>query len=160
MDYSFAEYQIAEIAAQMEEEGFKFYRGLETLAKDDGVKIAFDTLARQELEHKANFLAIAASTKQENKEYEYSIDLCRIMNDAVGKLKRYAFDLKNHSNASFNVRQALRLAINMEEEAIKIYGEIRNAFIERFYGVLDSIIAEEKKHLQILKDLQAKLTPQ
>ncbi len=78
------------------------------------------------------------------------------MQSHVDKLKEVAFNMKSFSSKPDNVQEALNIAIYTEEEAIRIYTEMYNSFVDKFHDILTKIIDEEKKHLEILTDIKAK----
>ena len=154
-EYNFSPRQIAEMAMGVEEAGEEFYTKLASVLDDQKLKDIFLILSKAELQHRDMFKNIAGSFSGEE-DSEYSIDLPTLMKRYIDKLKEVAFNIKSFSSKPDNVQEALNIAIYTEEEAIRIYTEMYNSFVDKFHDILTKIINEEKKHLGILTDIQAK----
>lgn len=155
-EYNFSPHQIAEMAMSVEEAGVIFYERLATLVDDPKLKQIFTTLSKAELGHRDTFRGIADSSLKDGLS-EYSVDLSLLMKNHIDKLKEAAFNMRSFSNKPTTIQEALSIAIHIEQEAIRIYTEMRNTFIERFHEVLSGIIEEEKKHSEILHDIKTRL---
>ena len=155
-EYYFSPRQIAEMAMGVEEAGRKFYFNLANPFHKKKLKDIFLNLADAELKHRDIFKSIADSFSKED-ESEYSIDLPALMQSYVDKLEGLVFNMKSFSNKPTNVREALNVAVYTEEEAICIYTEIYNCFVDKFHDILTRIIEEEKKHLEILNHVKAEM---
>lgn len=79
------------------------------------------------------------------------------MQPQIEKLKNAAFDPKVSLGNSGGIRGAIGLAVEVEKSAIRIYTGVRDTFVERFHSILDNIINEEKKHLEMLMKIREKL---
>jgi len=155
-EHDFSAYQIAEMAMTVEEAGVRFYEMLSILATDGKLKDIFMILSKAEVQHKDIFRSIADSLRNDDPT-EYSIDLSSLIETHIDTLKKAAFSMQSFSKVPTNIQDAVEIAINIEKEAIRIYTEMYSTFIEKFHGVLENIINEEKKHLEILTDVKSKL---
>ncbi len=154
MEYSFASYQIAEMASEMEKEGGHFYQQLADFSKDEAVKELFSYLAKSEKKHEKDFLSIAQDTKASEEVYAYHVNIAGMMKSGIKRLKRAMI-----YNQQIDMPQALEIAINGEELAVEVYSEILGAYSEQFSKVLEKIIAQEKSHLKRIKNLKQILQP-
>ncbi len=66
--------------------------------------------------------------------------------------------MQSFSSKPGNIQEALNMAVYTEEEAICIYTEMSNSFVDKFHGILTKIINEEKKHLEILTNVKTKIS--
>ena len=158
-EYNFSPRQIAEMAMGVEEAGEKFYTKLADVLDDKKLKDIFISLSKAELQHRDIFKSIADSFSGEE-DSEYSIDLPALMQSYVEKLKDVVFNLQSFSSKPDNMQEALNIAVYTEEEAIRIYTEMYNSFVDKFHNILTKIISEEKKHLKILDEVKAKINLQ
>jgi len=157
MGYYFSPYRIAEMAMQVEEAGVEFYKNLASRNKDETTKKVFLFLADQELSHYKGFSVVASEMKQNNSEYEYSIDVARLLQQSIDDLKDSAFNTNSPKTDSIDIKKCLDIAIHIEEESARIYQEIYKSFIEKFHKVILKIINEEEKHLKTLLNVKEKL---
>lgn len=154
--HDFSAYQVAEMAMGVEEAGASFYERLAAVAEDETLKDIFIALAKAELSHREQFRGIADSFRNDDRN-EYAVDLCLLMKNYIDSLKAAAFTLQSFSKNPTRIHDAIDIAIHTEQEAIRIFTGMHNAFIERFRGVLSAIIEEEKKHLAIVGDIKTRL---
>ena len=155
MEYSFASYQIAEMAVEIEKEGFKFYQRLANFSTERAVKELFLSLAQDERMHEGTFEGIA---RDENAKevYVYSINIAEMMKIGINKLKE-AMANSTPVDTQIDMHRALEVAINSEVLAVRIYTEIAHAYSKRFNNILEKIIIQESSHLKKLQDLKQKL---
>ena len=156
-DHFFSIRHVAEMAMQVEEDGYEFYSDLARLAEAKEVRPVFSALAEAELKHKEFFRGIVEAF-QDQDEREYTIDIAALMRGHTNKLKESAFNLRSFLKKELtSIQDALCVAIRAEEEAIRIYTEISTVFSEKFRKPLVIIIHEEEKHLEMLNNLQGRL---
>ena len=158
MEYSFASYQIAEIACAMERAGGHFYRQLANLSTDEAVKELFLYLAKSEKKHEENFLKIAQDTKASEEVYDYHINIPEMMKAGINKFNEARINSVS-MDQQMDMPRALEIAIKGEELAVQIYSEIAQSYSERFSKVLEKIIAQERSHLKRLQNLKQILRP-
>jgi rubrerythrin len=150
MSFTFSPYEIAEKAMSIEEEGAKFYHALSNLTDNHVLKDIFDTLSKEEVEHRKKFSEIAVKHLMEETT-EHDIDIPTLVQD-------YANDIKDAFKATFSVQtieDALNIAINLEETAIRIYEAMQVSLSQSVQDILEEIVNEEKKHLDILMEAKA-----
>jgi len=152
--YTYSSYQIADLAVEIETEGAKYYRRVAALVEDEGLRQTFGRLADLEAEHRATFLAMAEELKDKDKTYEYVIDLEGLMRANVEAVKQAFWDAPSLAQGAFSLKEAFFLAIRLEEGSIRVYSQIREKFIDRFSGILDKIIDEEKEHLKLFTGMR------
>ena len=152
MKYEFPSYEIAEKAMSIEEEGAKFYRGLSNATDNHVLKDIFNALSKAEIEHRKRFSEIAADHLTDDKA-EYSIDISTLIQNHLNDLKEYAFKAKSSVQT---IQDALKIAINLEETAIWIYRTMQASFSRSVHDILEEIINEENKHLEILTEIKGK----
>lgn len=155
-EYQFSVYQIAEMAMGVEEAGVNFYKTLATVVDDKKLKDIFTALAKAELGHRDTFKNIADSFRKDDFD-EYSINFPMLMKNYIDKIKEATFNMRSFSKNPASIEEAIGIAIHTEQESIRIYTEIKNMFIERFHKIFESIISEERKHLEILTDIKNKI---
>jgi rubrerythrin len=156
MEYSFASYQIAEMAVEIEKESFKFYQRLAGLSKDKAVKGLFLSLAQDERTHEATFAGIARDAKSTQEVYGYSINIAEMMKFGINKIKEALVNSAS-VDEEIDMHQVLEIAINNEALAVRVYTEIAHAYSKRFSDVFEKIIIQENLHLKKLKDLKQEL---
>ena len=152
VEYQFSPYQIAEFAMGIEEAGMAFYETLAAASDDAKIKSIFTALSKAESGHKAVFKRIADSLRNAAPE-EYSVDISSLVREDIDSLRDAAFNLRSFPEKPRSIQDAIAVAIHTEEEAIRIYTQMRDTFIERFNEVFSSVLNEEKKHLEILSGL-------
>ena len=144
--FFFSPYKIAEMAMKVEEAGAVFYEILANSVDDRELRSTFMGLSSAELKHRDKFREIAQTFNQEDYN-EYAVDVSALIQPHLDNLRSAAFNLRRQPS---DMSAALAVAINIEDESIRIYTEIRTIFIEKFHPVLSAIIEEEKKHLKML----------
>jgi rubrerythrin len=156
MEYSFASYQIAEMAVEIEKESFKFYQRLAGLSTEQAVKELFLSLAQDERMHENTFAGIAREAKNAGEVYGYSMNIAEMMKIGINKLKE---GMVNSApvDQQIDMHRALGVAINSEVLAVRVYTEISQAYLKRFSNVFEKIITQESLHLKRLQALKQKL---
>jgi len=147
MEFHFSPYEIAEMAISIEEEGVKFYTVLAESASSEKLKGIFSVLAKAEATHKEKFREIANANREED-DTDYSIDISMLMHRHIEELKNLAFKFSAKIDSE---KEALKMALDIERTAIKIYTDMKSSFIAKFHGILSKIIDEENKHLEIVE---------
>ncbi len=157
MGYIFSPVQIIEMSMQVEKAGMEFYKYLSGKCKDETVSQIFVFLHDQEMEHYKGFSKIASEIKKINLEYEYAIDVAQLIRQSIDRLKASVFEIQSSEVDAIDIRKSLEIAIRTEEEAVRIYSEMRESFVEKFHKVISAVIEEEKKHLVMLQNVKQKL---
>jgi rubrerythrin len=144
---------IARLAMNIEDAGWLFYKKLADVSADKKVKELFQYLAYQEAQHKIIFEQMVHNMQQEQQN-EYVIDVIRELETGISDLKRFVFPQHIDPSSHIDLTVATEIAIRAEKESIRVYGEMKRVFINRFSSVLTRVIGEEQKHLSILVDFQ------
>ena len=158
MEYSFASYQIAEMAGEMERQGCTFYQQLANFSTNEAVKELFSYLAKSEQRHEKDFLNIAQNMKSSEEVYEYPVNIAAMMKSGINQLKRARINSVS-TDQPIDMPRALEIAIDAEKLAVQVYSEIAQSYSERFTKVLEKIIAQENSHLKRIKNLKQILQP-
>ena len=157
MSYFFQPSRIFELAAEFEKNGVDFYAYLAERNRVPEMKKSFGFLARQEALHQSTFLKMARELKGCETEQEYSIDIPTAMQLAFDESKSTVLNLSRLNDIDrLAAEEFFSLALRTEDASIKFYEVMRGAYSERFSGVLDQIIAEEKDHRSMLLSLKEK----
>lgn len=155
---SFSTKEIVDIAVGVEETGYEFYRAAMKKFKETAVSEVFDFLAREEIVHKELFQSMASAKGDEgvftDEYYSYlkAIGGARIFD-------RDSIDANTIISTIDTPLRAVQYAFNAEKDSILLYSEMKGLYREgsENIGVLDRIIAEERKHVTTLIDLSDKL---
>jgi len=157
MSYYFNPYQIAEMAMQVEEAGIEFYKQASEHAVDEKVKQIFLFLSDAEIAHKNTFKTIMEAERKNDSTDEYAIDVASNIRHLIEKFEKAVFDLKSSEASSLTVAKCLDIGIHVESGLIAAYTELHEKFIDKFRGVLEKMISEEKKHLEMLQNVKGQL---
>jgi rubrerythrin len=149
---------LVRLAMNIEDAGWQYYRKLASASEDEKTIQLFTYLADQEIQHKIIFETIAREAESEQ-EHEYVIDVIREMQTGIHDLTTFVFPEHIEPGTHIDMEIALDNAIHAEEESIRVYGEMKRVFIDRFSTVLTKVIAEEQRHREILLDYLKTLPP-
>ncbi|MFQ5329427.1 MAG: ferritin family protein [Thermodesulfobacteriota bacterium] len=149
---------VIEMAVRIEENGLAFYTEAAEASESDEIKELFHYLADEEKRHVFCFENIGKSFDDENLPgisdpyiEETSLYLGALANSRVFTEKnegsRMAKEIRDENDA-------LRTAIDMEKDSILFYYELDKVVKGKDKSVLALLIAEEKKHLAKLTELQ------
>jgi len=136
-------------AIQMEKDGYSFYKKAAVQTSSGMGKTIFESLANDELLHLDIF----------QKLFDEKVGKAE-WNDLVNSGKKYADipifpkDLRavEGANPDTNEIDALRMAMDSEQEAITYYTKIReNSSDKEVNEIIDEIINQEKNHYNILE---------
>jgi len=150
---------IVEFAIRIEENGANFYRFAVQIAKDESTKSLFEQLANAELQHKRTFEKIFAAMDKtfppEGYPGEYASYLHNYVDNAV-IFRKEALD--QELTKVKDTASALDFALQREMDSILYYHEIRELVPAHEHGTVDTIIAEERRHVDLLSAMKKKLT--
>lgn len=140
--------QFLVMAVEMEKVGAAFYDALAQRVKAKDVKAAFSQLAGWEKKHEDVFRDLMvrigdhALPKSLSKDtYEYIRRLADSTMFTCDLAKRLT------ANKPRTDIEATEVGINIEEDSILLYSEIRGMLPHADQDIIDAIISEEKKHL-------------
>lgn len=141
---------LSELAAQLEKNGEKIYRGALEKVSDPELTSLLQWLADEEADHARWFADLAKSDHQRPVSGQLEKMGRQMMADS---LEHQAFSL---GEADFDKivskRQLIELAVEFEEDTVLFYNMLRE-FVDDVPALanLDVIIAEEQRHLERLK---------
>lgn len=154
MDYWCSTHEIAKLAAEMELKGVEFYKHLQKLTTNPTISDMCGFFAEQEIEHHSNFLAIAEAHPMSECEQCYSVNICGMLKTAMHNLAQF-FDRQDSTAPKLAVvSECLALAAQVEATAINVYTKMMEQCSDSFAGVLTEVLVEERKHLQIIKNIR------
>ena len=133
-----------EMAAQMEEEGFRSYLAALRIVKDRAARQIFKEAALDELEHKHQLEKWLVEGEMKGSDLQQAVPT---MNLGYVLAKR---ELRADSDA----REALAYAIHLEKGSIEFYQKMSQGCEGAPMAVLfKQMLADETRHLQSLEDL-------
>lgn len=148
---------VLQFAVRIEEDGEAFYRKAALAADDKEIRDFFSMLADEEIQHKGIFQdmlsKIETAAPAETYDGEYAAYLGNYIDDKV------IFTKNKEEEASSDVKNtlsAILFAMQREADSILYYHESKQFIAEKFYGIIDKIIAEERKHFKKLSQLKSK----
>lgn len=144
--------EIIEQAVQTEKLGHELYsRMAERFAKEQKLKVLFETLAARELAHKKTFSDLKGrigDQKIENPE-EVSNFLRAVVESEFFLGSHKSLPSLEHLQS---VDDAVKFASGFEKETLLYFLGLRDIVKDK--GVIDEIIMEEKRHIAWLNDFQ------
>ncbi|MDR4506718.1 MAG: ferritin family protein [Candidatus Brocadiaceae bacterium] len=153
---NFNDLEALDIAVNMEKEGFDFYTVLKENAKEKKVKELFSRLALEEKKHLELFQKayneINDSVSPVHGCEDYTVDayLKHLVDTGVFSQKNEAKQLATEIKTD---REALKIGIQAEKDAILYYSEaVKNTKNAAGKKIFDQLVAEERKHLEILSE--------
>jgi len=151
----FAGSEIVEIGIQIEKNGFDFYTILTGQTKNPKAKEIFQFLAVEEEKHIAVFKGILSAVQTYEPAESYPGEYFAYMNALAGE---YVFTQKDKGkDIAQKVKsdeEAIDLGIGFEKDSIVFYEGMKKVIPEYDLSLIDQLIAQEQKHLQILSDLE------
>ena len=136
-------------AIQMEKDGFSFYKKAAAQTSNKMGQSIFESLANDELVHLDVFQKLF-DDKFGKSEWDDLVN----SNKKYREMPIFPKDLKTIEGINLDTDEldALRIAIDMEKEAIDYYMEIRaNSNDENVKKIIDMIIEQEKSHYFLLE---------
>jgi rubrerythrin len=154
MIFDFNASEVFKIAIQIEENGKRFYEYSAAIIADPEVKVLFEDLARQEVEHRNKFQSLlaqlppqasAATVWDPQNEAEQYIKMMADQHVFVsGNLDVQLAQLKN-------VRDALKLAVEFEKDSVLLFLSMQEATDEKKgRELIRLLVKEEQEHLRRL----------
>lgn len=155
MSVLFSARELAEIAVQIEKNGFAFYQALAKQSKDAGIAAVFDYLAGQEKQHLVTFQTmlkgievprVTDATSGEESAYVKALTAGRVFVDAAA------------ARATRSDVEAVDLGLAAEKDSILLYYELQEVVQGTDCDTVEKIIDEEKRHLVDLTELKEGLS--
>ncbi len=155
MGILFSGRELINIGIGIEKNGAAYYGTLADCAQDDSAKTTYGQLADKEREHIRTFENMLSTVGDyqppETFTEEYEAYVKALVDSLVFTDEQQACDLAQSMSSN---AQALQTAIMAEKDSILFYLEMRDLIRSSERHVVDSLIAEEKKHLRELAQLR------
>ena len=150
--YLFAANDVLRFAVRMEENGALFYRKAAELTEEGEAKKLFAFLASEEDEHKKSFEKFLSQVAMYDSPEQYPGEYLTYLHNYIdGKV---FFTEKSSTTKAVDLASALEFAIQREMDAILYYTELK-AFVNKDdQKILNTIIAEERKHFAQLSEIK------
>ncbi len=154
MSVLFSARELAEIAVQIERNGFAFYQALAKQSKDAGTAAVFDYLAGQEKQHLVTFQTmlkgievprVLDASAGEESAYVQALTVGRVFVDAAA------------AQGTKSDLEAVELGLRAEKDSILLYYELQEVVQGTDCEAVEKIIDEEKRHVVDLTGLKEKL---
>jgi rubrerythrin len=149
--------EIIKVAVEIEKNGFQFYTEAANLTRSNSVSELFRGLAREEIQHQAFFegLAKLIPCKADDGTTPPDEYLSAIADASILQQKR---GLKLIAEKRLTDQEALDIAVQVEKNAILYYTELLRFVTEKEKGMVEELVAEEKRHLTKLTSIAKNLT--
>lgn len=144
---------IVEIAMQLELNGKAFYTAAAQKAIDPAIRALFQDLALQEQAHYEvfkNLLGNVIETPTSQGQVDEATAYLRVVLEKTFFKGEAPLAQAEEANSD---REALGMAIDFEKDTLLFYYDLRDQVVESQRGLVDRVIAEEKRHIQRLASL-------
>ena len=153
---SYSAYEITKVAIEIEKNGYIFYQKAAKLSRSRPVSELFRGLAEEEIQHRVFFEGLAkliphkpdAETTPPD-EYLSAIADAAILQQRKG--------MKAVAEQRLTDQEALDIAVQVEKNAILYYTELLRFVSEKEKGMVEELVAEEKRHLTKLTSISNNL---
>jgi rubrerythrin len=150
--------EVVEIGIQIEVNGKDFYDTLVKQTENEKAKALFKYLAKEEEKHIIAFQRIldVVQTYEPAEAYtdEYFAYMGALAEEHVFTKKDKGVETAKNIT---NNEEAVELAISFEKDSIIFYDGVKKAVHENEHKIIDSLIDQEKTHLNKLMDLKNSL---
>lgn len=134
----------------LERTGHNFYTKLANEINDNKIKVLFESLARDEIDHENFFESLKV-------EFSNSIEIDDDYEDYLKVLISNNFNLEDKLNIDVeNYDVAINLAAQLEKDAILFLTEMSKIIGESKREVIEKLINEERKHLKKILSIKSK----
>jgi rubrerythrin len=155
MDIFLKASDIIQFAVRIEEDGEVFYRKTALTTEDEGIKKIFNQLADEESGHKKTFEDMLSKTGEYRPPENFQDEYLSYLRDYIDNKAVFTKDVKSQQLSEVHdILSAVSFAMQRELDSILYYQETRQFVSEKYYGVIDSIIEEERKHFSNLADMK------
>ena len=154
---SYSACEIIKVAIEIEKNGYQFYTEAAKLTRISSVAELFRSLAQEEIQHQAFFEGLAkliahCEVNGITPPDEY---LSAIADASILQQKR---GMKAIAEKRLTDQEALDIAVQVEKNAILYYTELLRFVTEKEKGMVEELVAEEKRHLTKLISISKNLT--
>ncbi len=148
---------VIRFAVRIEKDGEAFYRTVALAAQNKDVQDLFNFLADEEIQHEALFREMLSKIETLQPAETYDGEYAAYLSDYIdGKViftkevqEKLVSDVKS-------ILSAITFAMGRETDSILYYHEAKRFIAEKYYDVIDKVIAEERKHFNKLSELRKK----
>ncbi len=148
---------VLEFAVRIEEDGEAFYRKAALATGDKDVRDLFSFLADEEIKHKVIFQDMLSKVEAVAPAETYDGEFAAYLHNYIdGKIIFTKNKQEEIASDAKDTLSAILFAMQREADSILYYHESKQFIVEKFYGVIDKIIAEERKHFNKLSELRNK----
>jgi rubrerythrin len=159
MSIVFSSSELINTAIGIERRGITFYDIMAKSTDNEVARDVFDALVVMEREHIRIFQEMLDEAdiqpSADSSEHEYSGYLQALIDDAVFTDDLITSEMATEADSDI---KALELAIAAEKDSILFYYEMRDLMPRGTASMINTIIAEEKTHLQQLTEIKRKLS--
>ncbi|MFH0762886.1 MAG: ferritin family protein [Candidatus Omnitrophota bacterium] len=149
--------EIVELGIQIENNGRDFYNALAGKSKNPKAQSIFAFLAQEEGKHIFAFQKILDSVEKYQPPEAYPGEYFAYMKTLADK---YIFTKKDEGRRIAEIvksdAQALDMGIGFEKDSIDFYQNIKKVVPAYGQKIVDGVVAQEQKHLEMLSDLRGK----
>jgi rubrerythrin len=149
--------EIVDIAKKIETWGVAFYDQASKHVDGAKARELFEYLRNEEKRHEAQFEKLLASTPEADGEWRDSEEYAGYM---TALAENIVFPDPSEAKAMIAELDTeiaiLNRAIDFEKESLLYFQEMRQVVREEDLPMLDHLVAEERKHLRLLRNLVAK----
>jgi rubrerythrin len=147
----FNAYDVLQFAVRIEENGETFYRETASMIQDNDVKNLFTRLAEDEISHKKTFEGMLAELADYRPPETYNGEYLSYLKNYIDGKTIFKDHPKIPDLAKMRDREAaLDFAIQKEADSILYYEEVKKFAGDKYAGIIDRIIGEERKHFVTL----------
>lgn len=148
--------EVAELGIQIEKNGYAFYRTLAERTTNDDARTIFQFLADEEKEHIGAFQKIHDAAQEYEPEELYPDEYFAYMHDLASDHVFAGAGTGAHQAEEINDDlKAVDVALRFENESITFFEGMKKMVIASDQHVIDTLIAEEKKHVEKLTLLKS-----
>ena len=148
--------EIIKVAIEIEKNGYQFYTEAAKLTRSNSVAELFRSLAQEEIQHQAFFEGLAKLIScKDNGITPPDEYLSAIADASIIQQKR---GMKAIAEKRLSDQEALDIAVQVEKNAILYYTELLRFVTEKEKGMVEELVAEEKRHLTKLTSIAKNLT--
>lgn len=158
MGLRFTADELVRLAVLIETNGEAFYRSLEGTAPDAGTREVFAYLAAEEERHRAAFEKLRESLKGYRPVESYPGEHAAYM-EALAEKNVFTKEAAGRELARkvTSPHEAVELALDFEKESILFFEGMRRLLPQEGQETIDRLVAEEKRHIVRLKELEETL---
>lgn len=143
--------EIVEFAVRIEQNGYAYYNGLESIVKNPAVKELITHLKEEEQRHETLFREFLSDLTPANPRETYEGEYEEYIKALVDNHVFAAKDSAEKALAQIqNEVDALNLAMGFEKDSILFFLELKDMVSEKDQRVVEQLIQEEKTHLKKL----------